>query len=103
MLWSAPDRELPQILRAADETPWRRPTRAPEAEQGLKRGHRCRPPVVPKHEFVEVDLQVLAADAVVRADEPLLQVADGAVRERHDRRHTATQGAFGRVVCAGHA
>jgi len=93
MLWSGPDRELPQISSAANEAPRRRTTRAPKSEQGLKRGHRGLPPIVPKHELVKIDLQMVTADAVVRADEPLLQVADGAVGERHDRGHAAAQGA----------
>ena len=55
-----------------------RPAPRPEPEQGLKRGHRRFAPVMAKDEFVEIDLQVMTADAVVGADEPLLQVADGA-------------------------
>jgi hypothetical protein len=56
----------------------------PEAEQGLKGGHRLAPPIVAKHELVQVDLQLRLTDPVVRADQPLLQVADGAVGQRHD-------------------
>lgn len=83
MLWSAPDRELAQIAGAADETSGGWPAPCPEPEQGLKRGHGRLAPVMAKDEFIEIDLQVTAADAMVGADQPLLQVADGAVRERH--------------------
>ena len=95
MLWSAPDREFWQISSATDEAPWGRPACGPKPEQGLKRGHRSLAAIVPKGEFVKIDLQVLAADAVIRADEPLLQVADRAVCQRHDRRHAAAQRAPG--------
>jgi len=93
MLWSIPDRELRQILSAANQAARRRAARAPESEQRLKRGHRRLPAIVAKHELVEIDLQVMAADAMVRPDEPLLKVADRAIRERHDRGHPAAQGA----------
>src|SRR3989339_1423275 len=92
MLWSGPDRELPQILSAADDAARRWPPRAAKSEQGLKRRHGRLPPIVSKRELIEIDLQVVAADAVVRADEPLLQVADGQIRERDNRRHAAAQG-----------
>ena len=52
----------------------------PEAEQRLKGGHRLSPTIVPKDELVQVDLQLRFADPVVRANQPLLQVADGAIR-----------------------
>ena len=39
-----------------------------------------------EHKLIEVHLQLGAADAVVRADQPLLQVADRAVGQRDDRR-----------------
>jgi hypothetical protein len=51
----------------------------------LERGHRRLAAVVPKDEFVEIDQQVPATDPVIGADELLLQVADRAVGERHDR------------------
>ena len=79
MLWSALDRDLGQIAAPADETSGGRSAPRPEPEQGLKRGHRGLAPVIAKDEFVEIDLQVMSADAMVGADEPLLQVADGAV------------------------
>ena len=92
MLWSAPDRELGQIAATADDASGGRPAPRPEPEQGLKRGHRRDAPVMAKDEFVEIDLQVMPADAVIRADEPLLQVADGAVRKRHHRGNASAQG-----------
>src|SRR6266571_6259694 len=101
MLWSRFDRELGQIAATADDASGGRSAPRPESEQGLKRGHRRGPPVMAKDEFVEIDLQVMPADAVIRADEPLLQVADGAVRKRHHRGNASTQGASWRLG-AGH-
>jgi hypothetical protein len=64
----------------------------PEAEQRLKGGHRLPPTIVPKDELVQVDLKLRLTDPVVRADQPLLQVADGAVRERHRGSRASAQG-----------
>lgn len=47
-------------------------------------GQRCRPAAVPKRELVQVHLQVVAPNTVVRPDEPLLQVPDGPVGQRDD-------------------
>ena len=48
----------------------------PEAEHRLKGGHRLSSTIVPKHELVQVDLQLRLTDPVVRANQPLLQVAE---------------------------
>jgi len=64
----------------------------PEAEQCLKGGHRLPPTIVPKDELVKIDLQLRFTDAVVRADQPLLHVADGAVGQRYDGGRASTQG-----------
>jgi hypothetical protein len=56
-----------------------------KAEQHLECCHRGFAAVVSKHELVEVNLELSAAHAVVRPGQPLLQVADGTVRQRHDR------------------
>ena len=85
MLWSGPDRKLGQILPAPDDTPGRRPTARSQSEQGLKRGHGCLTPVVPKDELVQIDLQVMAAHTMVGPDEPLLQVANHSMDARQDR------------------
>lgn len=76
MLWLGPNRKLTQILSAANDVSRRRTTRGPKTEQCLKRGHGGFPPVMAEDEFIEVDLQLVAPDAVVGPDEPLLQVAD---------------------------
>ena len=47
--------------------------------------------IVPKDELVEVGLELRAADPVMSADEPLLEVADGAIGEWHHRRRTFAQ------------
>ena len=44
-------------------------------------GHRLLPAIVPKHELVEIDLELRPAHSVVGADQPLLEVADGAVSQ----------------------
>jgi hypothetical protein len=69
----------------------------PEAEQCLKGGHWLPSPIVPKDELVEVDLKLRLTDPVVRADQPLLEIADGAVRERHDGGCAFAQGAWARL------
>ena len=58
-------------------------TSGSEAEQGLERGHGLPAPIVAKYEFVEIDLELIAAHPVVGSDQPLLQVANRAVRQRH--------------------
>jgi len=42
-------------------------------------------PVMAKDEFIEIDLELLAAHAVVSADQPLLQVSDGPIGQWHHR------------------
>lgn len=76
---------LHDILRAAYTTIRRRRVPSSEAEQGLKGGHGRLAAIVPKDELVQVNLELSAADAMVRADQPLLQVPHGAVGQRDDR------------------
>lgn len=54
--------------------------RGSEAEQGLEGGHGLLSAIVAKDEFIEVNLELIAADAVIGSNEPLLQVANSAVR-----------------------
>ena len=56
-----------------------------ETEQGLKSRGRFPPTVMSKGELVQVDVELRTTDAVMGPDEPLLQIADRAVSERHDR------------------
>ena len=49
------------------------------------------PAIVTKNELIQVDGKLNAADAVVGTDQPLLEVADGPVGQRDDRRDTAAQ------------
>ena len=51
----------------------------PKSEQRLKGGHRLLSTIVPKHELVQIDLELRTAHAVVGADQPLLEVADGPI------------------------
>ena len=54
-----------------------------ETEQGLERGHRQPPAIMAKDEFVEINLKLIPAYAVIGSDQPLLQVANSAVGQRH--------------------
>jgi hypothetical protein len=73
MLCSTPvDRYVPS---ASNPSVGRRSAPGPEAEQDLKGSTT----IVPKHELVQIDLKLRFTDAVVRADQPLLHVANGAV------------------------
>ena len=68
----------------------RRPASA-EAEQGLEGSRWLLPAVVPKHELVQVHLQLRPAHAMMGAHQPLLQVPDRSVGQRHDRFRTLPQ------------
>ena len=67
-----------------------RPSRT-KAEQCLKGGHRLPPTIVPKHELIQIDLQLCLTDPMVGTDEPLLQVPNRAVRKRHHRGYAFAQ------------
>jgi hypothetical protein len=81
------------VLSASNLAVRRRSASRPEAEQRLKGRHRLLAPIVPKYELIQVDLKLRIADPVVRADQPLPQVADRAVRERYHRGRAFAQGA----------
>ena len=85
------------VLGTANPAVRRRCASGPEAEQRLKGGHRLPPTVVPKDELIEVDLQLRLADPVVRANQPLLQIADRAIRQRHRGGNTLPKGAPDRL------
>ena len=53
-----------------------------QAEQGLERGHGRAASVEPEHELVDIVGQVFDADAVVGAEQPGLEVGEGAVDPR---------------------
>jgi hypothetical protein len=54
-----------------------------KSKQCLERSHRRLPPIVTKYEFIQVDLELIAADTVMSPKQPLLEIANGPVRERH--------------------
>jgi len=62
-----------------------------QAKESLESGHGLPPTVVSEDELVEVDLELAAANAVVGANQPLLQVTDGSVGQGHDRFGTLAQ------------
>jgi len=73
------------VLSAPNPTVWGwRPSGA-QTEQGLKGRRRFPATVMPKRELVQVNLKLTATDTMVGADQPLLEIADRPVRERHDR------------------
>ncbi len=78
----------------------RRRASGSEAEERLKGRHRLPSPIVPKDELVQIDLQLGAAHPVVGADQPLLEVPDGAVRQRHHGFRALAQRRFSAVACA---
>src|ERR1019366_8100500 len=55
----------------------------PEFQQGLERRHRLLAPIMAKDEFVKISLELMAAHAVMGSEQPLLQIADGTVCQRH--------------------
>lgn len=69
-----------------------------ETEQGRERGHRLPPAIMAKDEFVEINLKLIAAHAVIGSVQPLLQVADGAISQRHHGLGPSTQGLAARYV-----
>ncbi len=62
----------------------RRTSVTAKAEQGLKSGPRFTTTVRAEDEFIEIDLELAAADAVVGADQPALKVPDHPVGKRND-------------------
>ena len=44
-----------------------------EAEQGLERSHRLPPAIVAKDEFIEINLELIAAHAMIGSGQPLLR------------------------------
>ena len=52
-------------------------------QQGLEGRHRLLAPIMAKDEFIKISLELIAPYAVMGSEQPLLQVADGAVCQRH--------------------
>ena len=74
-----------QVLSTPNSSIRSRRASGAEAEQCLERGRRCSATVMPERKLVQVDLKLRSTDAMMGADEPLLQVANRAIGERHDR------------------
>jgi len=62
---------------------YRLPSR-PKTQQSLERGHWLTAPIVAKDEFIEVNLELIAAYPVIGSDQPLLQLANRPIRQGHD-------------------
>ena len=74
-----------QILSASNAAVSCRPLLSSQTEQGLESGHGLVTPIVAKNKLIEVNLELPAADTVVGADQPLLEVAHSAVSQGHHR------------------
>ena len=79
-LGSALGSQLRQVLRTAYFVVRRRRVASSQTEQGLERGHGLLAAIVAKNKFVKVNLELIPAHAVIGPDQPLLQVANSAVR-----------------------
>jgi hypothetical protein len=80
-----------QVLSAANSSIWCRRPATPQPEQRLERRGRSVATIVPKGELIEIDLQLRPIHTMMSAHEPLLEIPDRAVGERHDRRDTLTE------------
>jgi hypothetical protein len=54
-----------------------------KSEQRLERRHRRLPPIVTKYEFIEINLELITANTVMSSEQPLLEIANGPVCQRH--------------------
>ncbi len=72
MLWSARDRELGQILSAADEAPRGRTACGSKPEQGLKCGHRGLTSIEPKDKLIKIALKVFWIYTMMSSGKPCL-------------------------------
>ena len=59
---------------------------SPETKQGLERGHGLPAPIVAEGEFSKINLKLIAAHAVIGSDQPLLEIPNGAVRQRQQHK-----------------
>src|SRR5260370_23042340 len=84
-------RQVRKVQRIADAVVRGRSACGSEAKESLEGSHGLLSAIVPKDELVEVGLELRAADPVMSADEPLLEVADSAIGEWHHRRRTFAQ------------
>ena len=90
-------RSFSQIQRASNTVVRRGGLSRSQTEQGLEGGHRLLAPIVSKDKLIEVNLELSAANAVIGTDQPLLEVADGAVGQRYHRRGPLAQIGFQRL------
>src|SRR5216683_1077620 len=84
-------RQVRKVQRIPDAVVRGRSACGSEAKESLEGRHGLLSAIVPKDELVEVGLELRAADPVMSADEPLLEVADGAIGEWHHRRRAFAQ------------
>ena len=98
MLWLATLEELEHIAPALDPAIGRGRAPGAESEECLKGGHRLVPAIVTKHEFIEVRLELGTAHTMMGTDQPVLEIADDAIGERHDGSGALAQGRTQRLL-----
>ena len=91
MLRLAVLKEFEHIAPALDPTVRCGRATSAQAEERLKRRHRLLSTVVSEHEFVEVGLELGPAYTVMGANQPVLEIADDSVGERHDGARALTE------------
>ena len=79
-------RQVRKVQRIADAVVRCRSAGGAETKEILEGRHGLLSAIVLKDELVEVGLELRAADPVMSADEPLLEVANGAIGEWHHHR-----------------
>src|SRR6266849_1679041 len=84
-------RQVRKVQRIPDAVVRGRSAGGSEAKESLEGRHGLLSAIVPKDELVEVGLELGAADPVMSADEPLLEVAYGAIGEWYHRRRAFAQ------------
>ena len=82
---------LRQILATADAAQRSGCNASYRGRAGSERPPSVSTAIVSKGELVQIDLELCPADAMIGADQPLLQVANGAVGERYRRRGSLTE------------
>ncbi len=85
MLRLAPLETLEHIAPALDPAIRSGCPTGAQAEEGLKGRHRLLSAIVAEHKLIQIRLELRPADAMVGANQPVLQVADDTIGEWHHR------------------
>ena len=74
------DERLREVSSTAYPVVGRGLTARSEAKQALEGGHGLPSTIVAKDEFIEINLELFTTHTVIGSDEPLLEIANSAVR-----------------------